>query len=192
VYAAERFGVECRLSGLEHLRAVRGPIVLAPRHESMFEIFVLLARVPNSAFVMASWVGNIWLLGWLLRRAGFFVLPRRGFLRPKRIRKMLCIWGRRRVGKGRSIVLFPHGKILEPGEVRPLRTGIYDLAYAVGGAVIPVYVKVGATWPWNASVWRVPIKPGVVEVILKPPILPRSMQREEFMSLLAAQIDTPS
>jgi 1-acyl-sn-glycerol-3-phosphate acyltransferase len=80
---------------------------------------------------------------------------------------------RRVRGEGRSIVIFPEGTRVAPGEQPPLRPGFAGLYKALGLPVVPVAVDSGRLWPRH----RFAKRPGIVTMRFGdaiPPGLPRS------------------
>jgi 1-acyl-sn-glycerol-3-phosphate acyltransferase len=158
-------GIETRIEGI----VPEGPMLFAAKHESIYEALELTRLLGTPASVMKRELANIPLWGWCAKQYGVIVVDRaasasamRGMMRDARAA----------LGEGRSVMIFPEGTRVAPGEAPPLRAGFAGLYRILGLPVVPIAVKSGHVWPRKG-----PKRPGVVtfhfgEVI--PPGLPRA------------------
>ena len=77
------------------------------------------------------------------------------------------------VAAGRSVVIFPEGTRVAPGEMPPLRSGFAGLYRAIHLPVVPVACETGRVWSRNG-----PKRPGVVTFRFGEQI-PARLPREE-------------
>ena len=83
------------------------------------------------------------LFGWMTRRYGSIPVDREAG--AKALRAMVAD-GRRAVAEKRSVVIFPEGTRVTPGQTPPLRPGFAGLYRALGLPVVPVAVDSGRLW----------------------------------------------
>lgn len=155
-------GIRHEVSGREHLPA--GPAVLLAHHESAWETiaFRALFRVPLSWVIKRS-LFRIPFYGWALLALGEIGIDRAA---GRQALRQVETEGGRRLGAGRSVVVFPEGTRMPPGEIGRFGQGGARLACAAGVPVVPVAVDSGRCWPRTG--WR--RYPGVVRVAVGPPI----------------------
>jgi 1-acyl-sn-glycerol-3-phosphate acyltransferase len=148
-----------------------GPHLIAVKHQSMFETLemVRLSRLP--VIVLKKELANIPLFGFLTRRYG--VIPVERTAGAKALRDMVAV-GKRAVETGRSIIIYPEGTRVPPGETPPLRPGFAGLYRAVGLPVVPVAVDSGHLWGRGLSK-----RAGVVTFMVGETI-PAGLQRDEI------------
>jgi 1-acyl-sn-glycerol-3-phosphate acyltransferase len=136
----------------EHLLGIRvrvvgdipsGPHLIAVKHQSMFETLemVRVSRLP--VIVIKKELADIPLFGWLTRRYG--VIPVERSAGAKALRA-LVEQGRNAVATGRSVIIYPEGTRVRPGEMPPLQSGFAGLYRALGLPVVPVAVDSGRLW----------------------------------------------
>jgi 1-acyl-sn-glycerol-3-phosphate acyltransferase len=136
----------------EHILGIRvavegsvppGPCLIAVKHQSMFETLemVRVSRLP--VIVIKKELADIPLFGWLTRRYG--VIPVERSAGAKALRA-LVEQGRNAVATGRSVIIYPEGTRVRPGETPPLRSGFAGLYRALGLPVVPVAVDSGRLW----------------------------------------------
>ena len=157
-------GITVRVEGAP----LAGPALYAAKHQSMFETTELALLLHGPAVVLKRELARIPLWGWAARRYGSIVVDReasagalRGMMREAQAAR----------ASGRSVVIFPEGTRVAPGEQPPLKPGFAGLYRALAMPTVPVAVDSGRVWPRKG-----PKRAGVVtlrfcEVI--PPGLPR-------------------
>jgi 1-acyl-sn-glycerol-3-phosphate acyltransferase len=84
---------------------------------------------------------------------------------------------------GRSIVLFPEGTRVRPGERPPLRAGFAGLYRALGVPVVPVALDSGRVWPRKG-----PKRAGMVTFRFGEPV-PPGLPRAEAEARVHAAIN---
>ena len=158
-------GIETRIEGT----IPSGPVLFAAKHESIYEALELTRLLGTPASVMKRELASIPIWGWCARRYGVIIVDRaanaaalRGMMRDARAA----------LDEGRSVMIFPEGTRVAPGEAPPLRAGFAGLYRMLGLPVVPIAVRSGHVWPRKG-----PKQPGVVtfhfgEII--PPGLPRA------------------
>lgn len=159
-----------------------GAALIASHHESAFDTLVWLTMVPRASYVMKQEMLRIPLFGALTRPAGMIPVDREGG--TKAMRGLLRA-AAQAVAEQRQIVIFPEGTRAAPGTLLPLQPGIAALASATGLPVIPVVTDSGRCWGRRAFRKR----PGVIRIVLLPPI-PAGTRRAELLRRLEAALRT--
>jgi 1-acyl-sn-glycerol-3-phosphate acyltransferase len=158
-------GISTRVEG----EVPRGPVLVAVKHQSMYETLEVALLLDTPATVMKSELGRIPLWGRLTRVYGMIPVDRDGG--GAALRRLLRA-GEEAVAEGRPIVIFPEGTRVAPGESPPLEPGFAGLYRALGLPVVPVALDSGKVWPRRSFVKR----PGIVTMRFGdtiPPGLPR-------------------
>lgn len=127
-------GVRVRVLHPENLAAGRS-FVIAPNHESFYDIPVLFASLPMPVrFLAKRSLFRLPVLGWAMTAAGFVPVDRgeRGRTAAV-IEKSL-----RGLEAGSSLIVFPEETRTRTGELLPFKTGAALLAIRAGLPVLPV------------------------------------------------------
>jgi 1-acyl-sn-glycerol-3-phosphate acyltransferase len=109
--------------------------VFLANHESVLDILVLLAVLPNQVrFLAKRSLFRIPVLGWSMAAAGFVPIDRQNRARAvtsfeKAVRRLRC---------GRSLILFPEETRSRSGELLPFKRGGFLLALRAGLPIVPV------------------------------------------------------
>lgn len=120
-----------------------GPLLIAVKHESMFETIEMLRVAPTPAVVLKRELAYMPLFGWLTRRYGVIPVDREAGARA--LREMLAR-GRDAIAQGRPIVIFPEGTRVPHGQAPALRAGFAGLYRTLGLPVVPVALDSGRLW----------------------------------------------
>ena len=176
-------GVRLEVRGLEHLpKGV--PVLLAAKHQSMFDIVPAFAYMPDALFVMKKELARIPVFGWLNRKHGTIVVDRQGHVQA--MRKMIAD-ARARFTEPRQLLIFPEGTRRLLGAEPDYKPGVAGLYRDLGVACVPVATNTGA----HISSSGVAQSPGVVIYEVLEPI-PAGLKRADFMRLLQERIETAS
>ena len=120
-----------------------GPLLIAGKHESMFETIEILRIADTPVVVLKHELSVVPLFGWLTRRYG--VIPVEREAGAKALRQMVKL-GRQAVAEGRPVVIFPEGTRVPHGTRPELRAGFAGLYRALGLPVVPIAVDSGRLW----------------------------------------------
>lgn len=120
-----------------------GPLLIAAKHESMFETIEMLRIADTPVVVLKRELSSLPFFGWLTRRYGVIPVDRDAGARA--LREMLKL-GRAAIADGRPIVIFPEGTRVPHGASPGLRSGFAGLYRALGLPVVPVAVDSGRLW----------------------------------------------
>jgi long-chain acyl-CoA synthetase len=187
-----------RVSGLEHLERVHGPVIFASNHQSHLDVPVILAAMPGRwrarvAPAMAkeffkphffpeqhSWTAvvtnrlNYWLAAFFFNA---FPLPQREAGARQTLRYIGEV-----TGDGFSVLIFPEGSRAESGAMKPFRAGIGMMASRLDLPVVPVKLD-GVDRVLHPS-WKM-ARPGRVTVTFGPAM---RLHGDDYAAL-AAQVE---
>ncbi len=188
LWARGAFAALKAIVGLDHrfldMPQPEGPVIYAIKHQSAWDTMAFSALPDRPAYVLKRELTWIPFFGWLLRAAGFIAVDRKAGAAA--LRRLLRD-AERTVAGGRSLLIFPEGTRVQPGERRPYQPGIAALYERLQIPVVPVALNSGLFWGRRSFVKR----PGRITVEFLPPI-PPGLKRREFMALLEERIESAS
>jgi 1-acyl-sn-glycerol-3-phosphate acyltransferase len=127
-------GVSVRIVHPERLSADRS-FVIAPNHESFYDIPLLFAVLPMSVrFLAKRSLFRLPILGWSMAAAGFLPVDRKDRSRSRG----LVDEALRRLKGGTSLIVFPEETRTRTGELLPFKTGAALLALKSGLPLLPL------------------------------------------------------
>lgn len=170
-------GIRARVEG----QIPRDPVLVAAKHQSMFETLELVVLLGAPAAIVKQELGKIPLWGWAARRYGVIAVDRTGGAGALRqmVREAQAL-----AAEGRALVIFPEGTRVRPGEQPPLQPGFAGLYRALDLPVVPVAVDSGRFWLRRSFVKR----PGVATFRFGDPI-PPGLPRAEIEARVHAAIN---
>lgn len=172
-------GVQVDLKGQENLP--QGAFIIAAKHHSWGDGFVMFANVDNLSFVTGDHLEKFPLLGGILKKFGAIVVDSCG---GPEARAALSKSAAQVAAEGRRILIYPEGHLAAPGERFRYRTGVYHMSQDFGLPVVPVATNLGCFWKQQEARKT----PGRATVEFLPP-LPQGLQKVEFMKLLEATVE---
>lgn len=172
-------GTGARITGQSEIPA--GPVIIAAKHQSFWEIFALLPELDKPTFIMKRELMQIPVFGHYARRMKMIPVDRkrRGATLPA-----LVAEAAKAVAEGRQIVIFPEGTRTAPGADTEYRPGIHRLYAELGIPVVPVALNSGLFWPRRRFLRR----PGTIRAEFLPAIEP-GLEREDFLARLKDEIE---
>lgn len=170
-------GIRTRVEGTPP----RGPVLVAAKHQSMYETIEIVLLLDTPAVVMKRELADIPLWGRVAQRYGIIPIDRNGGAAA--LRHMLRAAGDASAA-GRPMVLFPEGTRVSPGEQPPLQPGFAGLYRALGVPVVPLALDSGRLWPRHGFTRRA----GVVTFRFGEPI-PPGLPRKEVEERVHAAIN---
>lgn len=133
-------GVRVRLEG----ELPAAPVLYVAKHQSMFDAIIVPLLLDAPIIVLKRELADIPVWGWSAKRYGAIPVDREAS--AKALRQMLREAGAAR-GAGRSVLIFPEGTRVPPGEQPPLRPGLAGLYRALGYPMVPLANDSGRLWP---------------------------------------------
>ncbi|MBH1963172.1 MAG: 1-acyl-sn-glycerol-3-phosphate acyltransferase [Comamonadaceae bacterium] len=169
-------GIKNRVTGMENLPVGhRDGAVLLVKHQSTWETFTMPAIMPHPlAYVFKKELLRVPFFGWAMSRMDMIHIDRS---RKTEAFNRVVAQGRRLMGEGVWVIMFPEGTRIPRGEKGHYRTGGTRLAIECGAPVIPIAVTSAKCWPRKAFVKR----PGIVDISIGPQISSVGRKHDELM-----------
>jgi 1-acyl-sn-glycerol-3-phosphate acyltransferase len=168
---------------------IRGPVpdgevLIAAKHQSFFDIILIVSVVPRPKFIMKKELLWAPILGWYARRIGCVPVDRgkRGAAIAKMVADVKA--GTAQPGQ---LIIYPQGTRVAAGATKSYKVGTGVLYAETGQTCIPAATNVGVFWPRH-GILR---KPGLAVVEFLPPIAP-GLPQPEFMAQIETTIETAS
>jgi 1-acyl-sn-glycerol-3-phosphate acyltransferase len=175
-------GIKVDLRGQERLP--EGAFIIAAKHQSYGDGFVMYANVDNLAFVTGDHLERFPLIGGVLKKLGAIVVDNCGGPEARRALAESAAEAHR---EGRRILIYPEGALAKVGERFRYRTGVFHMYRDFNLPVVPVATNLGLFWQQQA--WTK--NPGQATVEFLDPI-PPGLDRHAFMARLEAAVETRS
>lgn len=173
-------GIKVEYRGLEKIPP--GALLVASKHQSMWETFALLGIFSDPAFILKRELQWIPFFGWYAMKGGMIPVDRG---RGAKALADMTERARNELGRGRQIVIFPEGTRRAPGAEPRYKFGIVHLYSETGTPCLPIALNSGLFWP-RRSFRRYPGT--IVAEILDP--IPPGLARSEFTARLQQEIET--
>lgn len=165
-------GVRYRVLGEENVPP--GACIFLSRHQSPWEtIFLCRFKPPPMVVVMKRELLWIPVFGWALLITKQIAINRGA---PRRALQQILETGTARIADGHSVLLFPEGTRVPPGQMRSFSRGGAMLAKKAQVPVVPIAHNAGECWPAH----RFLKYPGEISVSLGPPIMPDAGDAKEL------------
>ncbi len=161
----------------------RGRVVIAAKHQSMLDVFMIVHALPEGRFVMKRELVRAPVFGWYSMRMGAVPVDRGGGQAALRAMVDGVMASAR---NGGQIVIYPQGTRVPPGRTAPYKVGVHALYEASGLPCIPAATNSARFWPKGIA-----LHPGVAVVEFLPEI-PAGMARGSFMARIEADIEAAS
>lgn len=161
-----------------------GEVLLAPKHQSFFDIIMIVSVIPRPRFIMKSSLVYAPILGQFAKRIGCVPVDRGR--KTESVNQMVNGVMRPGSPKG-QLVIYPQGTRVAPGADKPYKIGTYVLYDQTGQTVVPAATNVGVFWP-RIGIYR---KPGLAVVEFLDPI-EQGLDRDTFMTRLEDVVETRS
>ena len=161
-----------------------GEVLIASKHQSFFDIIMIVSAVPRPKFIMKKQLKWAPILGWFALRIGCVPVDRGK--RGKAIRQMLADVRSGDAPAG-QLIIFPQGTRVAAGAYLPYKVGVGVLYRELGQTCIPTATNVGVFWPRH-GILR---KRGLAVVEFLEPI-PPGLELNDFMARLEPRIENAS
>ncbi len=177
-------GLKIEWRGLENIPPEGGAMIVASKHQSIWDTFVLPIRFPDFSYILKRELVMIPFFGWYLLSAQQVGINRAkgGKLLPQLIEKAKHIFA-----QGRQLFIFPEGTRRPAGAPPAYKFGIAHLYAATGAPVLPVALNAGLFWPRRSFL----IRPGTA-VIEFLPLIPPGLPPRAFFEKMQSEIETAS
>ena len=172
-------GIRFELRGLE--RIPDGPLLVASKHQSMWETYALVPLFADPAFILKRELMWLPFFGWYAWKAEMIPVDR-----GARSAALAAISARAKIelARDRQIVIFPEGTRRPPGAEPRYKYGIVHLYAESGVACLPIALNSGLFWP-RRSIRRYP---GTIVAEFLDPIAP-GLDKQVFFEQLQQVIE---
>ena len=157
-----------------------GTYLFAAKHQAMFETLELQLLLGGPAMVIKRELSRLPFWGWAAMQYGGIIADREAS--ASALRSMMRA-AKAFKAEGRSILIYPEGTRVAPGERPPLQSGFAGLYRALGLPVVPIALDTGVVWPKHG-----PKRSGIVTVRIGETI-PAGLPREAIETRVHAAIN---
>jgi 1-acyl-sn-glycerol-3-phosphate acyltransferase len=172
-------GTRVEFRGVEKIPT--GPLIVASKHQSMWETFALLQFFDQPLYILKRELTWIPFFGWYTMKAAMIDVERAAG--AKALRDMVRR-AAKAVREGRQLIIFPEGT-RRPVEAPPnYKHGVAQIYKESGVACLPVALNSGLFWP-RRNFMRYP---GTLVVEFLDP-LPPGLSRDEFIDHIRDAIE---
>jgi len=158
-----------------------GPLIVAAKHQSMWETFALLQFFPQPLYILKRELKWIPFFGWYLIKTNMI-----GVIRGAGGRSLIEMARRagEEVRRGRQLIIFPEGTRTAVDSPPRYKTGVAQVYVDCGVTCLPVALNSGLFWP-RRNFMRYP---GTLVVEFLDP-LPPGLSRNEFIAQVSTVIE---
>jgi 1-acyl-sn-glycerol-3-phosphate acyltransferase len=158
-----------------------GPLIVASKHQSMWETFALLPFFEQPLFILKRELLWLPVFGQFLIKANMIAVERSA---PARALRDMTRRAGEAVRRGRQLIIFPEGTRRPVGAPPRYKAGVGQV-YADGGVpCLPVALNSGLFWPRRTFMRY----PGTLVVEFLDP-LPPGLPRDEFLARVRTVIE---
>ena len=177
-------GIHVEYRGREHIPP--GPLLVAIKHQSLWETFMLLGIFDDPCFIMKRELAFIPVFGWFIYKMRNVPINRKDGARAL-IKLTRAAHQEIQADGGRQILVFPEGTRRAPGAPPAYKYGIAKLYEGLGVPCLPIGLNSGMFWPRQS----LKMKPGTIVVDIMPAIAP-GLDRNVFFQRLQDHIEASS
>ncbi len=179
-------GVRARVQGMQHVPTAeqgKQAVLLASKHQSTWETFAYPTLMSHPlCYVFKKELLLIPFFGWAIGRLDMIHIDR-----SKRTEawNKVAEQGRRFMGQGNWVIMFPEGTRSERGRQGQYKAGAARLAITTGTPIVPIAVASARCWPRKSFLLR----PGLIDISIGAPIAVEARQPDELMREVEAWIE---
>ena len=182
--AAKIIGLRSEVRG----QVPQGEVLIAAKHQSFFDVILIVSEVPRPKFIMKSSLRFAPILGWFALQIGCVPVDRGK--RAEAIRRMVRDV-KSGVAQAGQLIIYPQGTRVAPGAMEKYKVGTAVLYDETDQPCVPAATNVGVFWPRH-GLYR---EPGLAVVEFLPEIPAKAktgLTNEVFMAQLEEVIETAS
>jgi 1-acyl-sn-glycerol-3-phosphate acyltransferase len=163
--------IHVTIEGYEHIPT--RPCVIAFQHQSAFDTIIPSLIFNNFVFALKKELLFVPFLGtYLCKLKAIFLNRKKGVSSLKNLlRSALKVYQ-----SGKSILIYPQGSRIHPGDKVPIQPGIYGLYNHLNCFVLPVSINSGHVWK-RRSFFK---SSGVIKIVIHP-IIKKNLSKKEFL-----------
>jgi len=176
-------GVKKEVRGRERLP--EGAFILAPKHASWGDGFMIYPEVKNLAFVTGDHLERFPLVGGILRKLGAIVIDTCGG--GERKAASLAKGMARAREDGRRVLIYPEGHLAPVGFHFRYKPGVWHMQKAMDVPIVPVATNLNCFWNQE----EIEKTPGTAIIEFLEPI-PAGLPKDEALKRLTEAVETRS
>ena len=176
-------GIKKEVRGRDRLP--EGAFILAPKHASWGDGFMIYPEVKNLAFVTGDHLERFPLVGGILRKLGAIVIDTCGG--GERKAASLSEGMARAREDGRRVLIYPEGHLAPMGYYFRYKPGVWHMQKAMNVPIVPVATNLNCFWQQE----EILKKPGKAVIEFLDPI-PAGLPKEEAMARLTQAVEERS
>lgn len=183
IWGAEHIcGIRWQVKGLDNLPD--GPVLLLSKHQSTWETLFYPAYLDRElSYVFKRELLYLPFFGWGIGLLDMIHIDRS---RGQSAFDDVVRQGAEKLAQGRSVIMFPEGTRIPPGQAGKYKTGGPRFALGTGATIVPIAVNSGECWPKKAFIKT----PGTITVSFGPPINPQGRTAEQLNTQVRTWIET--
>ncbi len=174
--------IKIEVRGMENVPS--GGALIAMKHQSSVDTFVMHTIVSHPAFVMKKELLKIPLYGRFCVNTGMIPVDRDGGLKTL---KLLMQDSAEAIDQDRQLIIFPEGSRSLPGSHVEYQSGIFGIYKYTKEPVIPVGLNSGVYWPKRGNL----VPGGSIIFDFMAPI-EAGLPKDDFMTALEERIENSS
>ena len=163
-------------------RLPEGAFVIASKHQSWGDGFLVYPEVPNLAFVTGDHLERFPLVSGILKKLGAIVIDTCGGGEKKA--SSLANGMEKAKQDGRRVLIYPEGHLAPVGYHFRYKSGVWHMAEAMGVPVVPVATNIGVFWQQQEK----PKRSGTAVIEFLDPI-PPGLPKDEFIARLTEAVE---
>lgn len=172
-------GIRPQARGRERLP--KGPFIIAAKHSSYGDGFMMMDQFDDLAFVTGDHLERFPFVARVLEKLGAIVVDNCG---GPEARKDLTDSFKAAADEGRPVLIYPEGNLARVGEKHRYRSGVWHMQEASGWPVVPVATNLGLRW--QCEDWAK--TPGTAVIEFLDPI-PAGLPKAEFLARLERVVE---
>jgi 1-acyl-sn-glycerol-3-phosphate acyltransferase len=175
-------GIRMETRGREKIPS--GGMIIASKHQSLWETFALLTLFDDPAFILKRELMWIPFFGWYTWKGGSVPVNRKA---GSQALVQMTARAREEVRHGRQILIFPEGTRRPAGAPPLYKYGVAHLYQSLEVTCLPIALNSGLFWPRRSFIRH----PGTIRVEILGPI-PAGLPRDEFFKVMQERIEAAS
>ena len=164
-------GLDFEIIGKENLPDTA--YIALSKHQSQWETYFLQYYLAPISIILKRELLSVPFFGWGLRLTDPIAIDRSN---PKQALKQTLSLGKERLANNISVLIFPEGTRIQPGEVGKYARGGANIAVAAGVPVVPIALNAGEFWPADKFIKF----PGKISVSIGKPITSQELTSREI------------
>lgn len=179
-------GVTYKVDGLEHFASLKlQPSLVLCKHQSTFETFFMPAMLPQHAYVLKRELFLIPFFGWMLLSLRSIGINRS---EGSKAFKDMIRKSKVHLAEGTSIMMFPEGTRVKPGDDSEYKMGAFALASILKIPIIPISHNAGLAWGRGKFLKNA----GTIHIVIGAPILTQGIKPDALMLQVKTWIEAHS